>query len=253
MKTPQPIQPILALLLFAVPVFSGPEVDRLLKEYGKIETATCQIRRTKEGAAGKIKFLSRVYYTNRNKIHAEKITPIKQRTIADGKSLYLHIEGTPKGFSRPIDELSEQMTISLKLIPGTAMDHLLRLKGLDETVLETSTEAAKRIGIQTERQYVVLLLDPKDRLTGIEFYKTAAMKDQTANYAYHDFTEVLPNVWIPFTHEANICNDEHPFKETVKIDRFVANQPIAESLFIPSSFFDKNIDFVDDFARIFAE
>lgn len=230
---------------------AGNEVDRLLKEYGKIETVSCMVRRTKVGAIGKLKFLSRVYWTNKDQLHAEGITPVKRRTIADGKRLYQYVEGDPKGFSRPIDELSEPMTISLRLVPGTAMEHLLRLKEKEEVVLPRGETAAKRVGIQTKKNYVLLLIDPKSRLVGIEFYKTAELKNQEARYAYRDFKEVLPGVWVPLTHEATINNSKTTFKETVKIDRFIANGPIAASLFVPANFFDKKIAFVDDFEKMF--
>lgn len=253
MKTPKLILIGLIALVLVPSARAGEEVDRLLKGYSKIETVTCQVRRTKVGAAGKIKFLSRVYYTNKNQLHAEGISPVKRRTIANGKRLYQYVEGDPKGFSRPIENLSEQMGISLRLVPGTAMEHLLRLKGLEESELPNGGEAEKRVGIQTDKKYVVLLFDAQDRLAGIEFYKTAAMKDMIAVYEYRDFTEAAPGAWVPMTHQATIENDRMSFKETVKVDRFVANKPVAESLFIASTFFDKNIDFVDDFAKIFPE
>ncbi len=253
MKATKLILPLLSLLIVAPLADAGKEVDRLLTEYSKIETVTCQIRRTKIGGAGKMKFLSRVYYTNKNQLHAEGISPIKRRTIADGKRLYQYVKGDPKGFSRPIEDLSEQMTISLQFVPGTAMDHLLWLKGLEEADLPATKGSAKRIGIQAERKYVELRFDVQNRLIGIGFYKTPEMKELLASYAYSDFFEAVPGIWVPFTHEASVENEKISFKETVKVDRFIANKPIAQSLFIPSSFFDKDIDFVDDFAKIFPE
>ncbi len=239
----------LFILLLAT-TLSATEVDRLLNEYQQIETVSCQIRRIKEGAAGKIRFLSRVYYTNKDQLHAEGITPIKRHTIADGTSLYQYFEGSPKGFCRPVTALSEQMKISLRMVPCTAMDHLLRLKGLEEKMLPANDTAVKRIGIQTENYYVVLAFDTMDRLTGIIFYKTSDMQKQTAKYTYGNFHEAIPGVWIPFLHEAMLTMADGKFKETVRVDRFVENQPIARSLFIPSNFFNKDIDFVDEFSKI---
>ena len=77
----------------------------------------------------------------------------------DGRSLWQHAEGDPKGFSRPIDQLSDQMRISLEMVPGTAMDHLLRLKGMEESVLPADESGARRIAIQLEKQYVVMTID----------------------------------------------------------------------------------------------
>ncbi len=232
---------------------AGEEVDRLLGEYSKIETVTCQIRRTKEGDLGKMKFLSRVYWTNQSQLHSEGISPLKRRTIVDGQQLWQYVQGDPKGFSRPIGELSEQMRISLEMVPGTPMDQLLRLKDLDETALADDAQPAKRIGIKTDNQYVLLRFDQQNRLTGMDFFKTEAMEEKTVSYAYSDFLEAVPGTWVPLTHEVAARNDGSEFRETIKVDRFIANEPIAESLFIPSSFFDKNIDFVDDFAKIFPE
>ncbi len=253
MKAPKLIFTVLSALLLIPAVQAGKEVDRLLSEYEKIETVTCQVRRIKEGVVGKMKFLSRVYYTNQDQIHAEGISPIKRRTIADGKHLYQYVEGDPKGFSRPIEDLSKQMQNSLRFVPGTAMEHLLLLKDKEETPLPSENLATKRVGIQTENNYVVLLLDAQGRLAGIEFYAEPDLIDKVADYEYHDFKEVLPGVWIPLSHRASITRSELNFKETVKIDRFIANQPIAASLFIPRNFFAENIDFVNDFAKIFPE
>lgn len=252
MKTPKLILTTLSALLLTSISQAGEEVDRLLEGYSKIETVTCQVRRTKEGPAGKMKFLSRVYYTNKDQLHAEGISPIKRRTIADGERLYQYVEGDPKGFSRPISVLSEQMAISLRLVPGTAMDHLLRLKGLDETTLP-SEDSAKRVGLQTENKFVVLLFDDQDRLIGIDFFKTTNQNNKIASYTYQDFAEPVAGVWVPFTHKASIYGDGVQFDEVVKVDRFIANKPVAQSLFIPASFFDKTVDFVDDFAKIFPE
>lgn len=253
MKNPKFLLLALSALVLAPAAHAGAEVDRLLAEYAKIETVTCQIRRTKEGPAGKIKFLSRVYWTNKNQIHAEGITPLKRRTIADGTTLFQYVEGDPKGFSRLITDLSEDMVISLHLVPGTAMDHLLRLKGKDELPLPNLANSSKRIGMQTEKQYVVLLFDDLNRLTGVEFYETDTLKKRTAEYRYADFTETLPGVWVPHTHTVSIHNEDMAFTEHVKVDRFLVNKPIAESLFIPTNFFNKEVDFVNDFTKIFPE
>ena len=242
------------LLIAALSVQAGPEVDRLLAEYAKIETATCKVRRTKEGAAGKIKFLSRIYWTNQNKIHSEKLAPVKQRTIVDGHALYQYTEGSGnKGFSRPVEALSDQMKIALKHVPGTSMDHLLRLQGMEETALDPGEQGERRVGIQTDPKYVVLLFDGTNRLTGIRFYKSKDRQELLADYTYTDFSEVVPGAWIPLTQAIEVHGDGLDFSETVKVDSFTANEPIAESLFIPDNFFDKDIDFVDDFAKIFPD
>ena len=252
MKAPKLWTACLFATFLVCTAIAGEEVGRLLDGYAKIETVTCQVRRTKEGGIGKMKFLSRVYWTHENRIHSEGITPLKRRTIADGKRLWQYAEGDPKGFSRPVEDLSEQMKISLRMVPGTAMDHLLQLKEMEEIPL-TAEWGVKQVGIQAEKQYVVLRIDQSGRLIGIRFYDNPEKEHLLSEYAYSDFIEAVPGVWIPLTHEVSVNSETSPFKETVKVDSFTANKPVAESLFIASSFFDKGIDFVDDFAKIYPE
>lgn len=240
------------LLAFAPFSFSGEVVDRLLANYKKIETVSCRIRRTKSGDQQKVKFLSRVYYTNKDQLHAEGITPVRRRTIADGQHLFQYAEGDPKGFSRPINELSQSMTISLKMVPGTAMNHLLRLAGKSEA-LHKEADNGQSIGIQLDQSYALLQLDAQERLIALEYYTDASLKTRTARYQYSDFSEVIDGVWVPFRHEAEVNAGKKNFHETVQIDTFTANKPVAASLFIPDSFFDKEVDFVDSFAKIFPE
>lgn len=242
-----------ALLCPLLSASAGPEVDRMLDEYSKVKTVTCQIRRTKEGDLGKMKFLSRVYWTADHQLHAEGISPLKRRTIVDGRSLWQHAEGDPKGFSRPIDQLSDQMRISLEMVPGTAMDHLLRLKGMEESVLPADESGARRIAIQLEKQYVVMTIDAAGRLSSLQFFSSADMTTRLASYRYSDFSEAIAGVWVPMTHAIEMNGTNGSFQEIVKVDRFIANEPIAGSLFIASSFFDKDVDFVDDFAKIYPE
>lgn len=250
MKTSRSVAALFTLLLLAPFARAGKEVDRLLADYGKIETVTCKVRRTKEGGAGKIKFLSRVYWTNRDQINAEGLTPIKRRTVCDGNYLFQYVEGAPRGFARPVGQLSEQMQISLRFVPGTAMDILLHLTDSEEKVLPAEGNNAKSIGVLTEKNYTVLGFDQKDRLVSVTFYKTPNQEFCIATYEYCDFAEPIPGVWVPLTHHVSIENAEMTFKETVKVDHFTVNEPLGESLFMPSEYFDKGVDFVDDFAKI---
>ena len=252
MKLSQLVPSLFAALFITSFSFAGQEVDRLLAEYGEIETATCKIRRTKKNAGGKIKFLSRVYYTNQGQLHAEGLSPFKRRTIADGEKLFQYVEGDPKGFSRPINQLSKQMSISLSSVPGSPMKHLLRLKKLQESPLPPMEETT-RVGLLDDQKYAVLLFDAQKRLIGIDLFKSAEMKVKIAAYTYENLSEVLPGIWIPFTHQISITDGEFQMQETIKVDSFTANQPIAASLFIPANFFNKNIDFVGNFEEIFPE
>ena len=79
------------------------------------------------------------------------------------------------------------------------------------------------------------------------------MTTRLASYRYSDFSEAIAGVWVPMTHAIEMKGTNGSFQEIVKVDRFIANEPIAGSLFIASSFFDKDVDFVDDFAKIYPE
>jgi outer membrane lipoprotein-sorting protein len=239
-----------ATLLFALTAWSGPEVDRLLSEYQNIETVSCRLRRTVDGPIGKIRFISRIYYTNQDQLHVDNLSPLKRRTIADGTRLFQYAEGDPKGFSRPISDLSDEMKISLRKIPGSPMDHLLRLKPFAENELSTEN-GNKRIGIDAEKTYAVLTLDPQNRLIKLTYFSASDRTKETARYTYSDFREVAKNTQIPFTHQTEISQPGETIIELLQIDSFTANQPVAASLFIPGNFFRKNIDFVDEFSKIF--
>lgn len=194
--------------------------------------------------------LSRVYYQQPDRIHVDNFTPLKRRIIADGSHFYSCFEGAAKGFSRPIDELNDDMVISLRKVPGTPMDHLLRLRGVPEIDMEPEDGFLVRKGYQADKTFVILSLDSKRRLARIEFYTSPRRKEKTAQYEYGQFKEVLSGVWIPCLHNATrkIRNSES--KETVRITNLTVNEPIAKSLFVPGPFF-KNVQFVDNFADIF--
>jgi len=239
-------------LLLAV-TLSATEVDRLLTEYQQIKTVTCQIRRTSSGGNQTVRFLSRVYWQNDDRLHVENLSPIPRRIVSNGNTFFSYAQGDPKGFSRPVDALSEEMTISLRKIPGTPMDHLLRLKGLEEKKLNPDGTLT-RTGYQAEKRYVVLRVDSLNRLEGIDFFETSTLQEKVASYRYSNFKEVLSGVWVPLLQEAVLAvGDDQEVSETVQVDRFVANEPVAKTLFDPATFFDKQIDFVDSFAKIYGE
>lgn len=237
-------------MIFAGHAFAG-DVERLLGNYRQIETVSCKIRRTVDGAAGPVRFISRVYWQNGNKLHVDNLTPLPRRIISDGDRFYSYAQGDPKGFSRPVSELSEPMMLSLRKIPGTAMEHLLLLEGVPEETL-AETNGLRRVGYSSQNRYVVLGMDSVGRLTHLDFFKTRAMNEQIAAYEYSDFSEVLPSVWIPMRYQARLnAADKTAVTETLKIDEFSVNSPVAVSLFDSSIFFDNKVDFADSFSEIY--
>ena len=59
-----------------------------------------------------MKFLSRVYYTNKNQLHAEGISPIKRRTIADGQHDF-H-ENEQQDYTIAVDTALHRISIQAK-------------------------------------------------------------------------------------------------------------------------------------------
>ncbi len=224
-------------------------VETLLAGYEKVKTLSCEVRKKVVTPSDNVTFLSRVYYEREDKLHVQNISPLKRRIISNGKRLYNYMEGSPRGFSRPVAELDEKMTISLRKVPGTAMDHLMRLKGINEKILPDSREGFKRRGYKAENHFVVLSMNDHKHLVLIQFFASDKMEEVTAFCKYSNFQEILKDVWIPRLHKVEATLAGLKSRETVRITNLVVNEPIAESLFIAEQFFE-NVEFVDDFADI---
>lgn len=241
---------ILTLSLMSIAAFGGEEVQRLLEPYEKIETLTCRLRRTRQTPAGEIKYVSKIYYTNQDQLHAENLEPIKRFTIANGKTLHQYMLGASKGFSRPIENLSPQMKLSLRQVPGTPMEHLLRLIDSPEKKLPPGANQEKRVQVDCDGKYIVLTIDEKNLLTKIDFFSDQTLQDVNATYTYRRYKEVLPSVFVPFQHDAELKVQSETITEILRIDLFEANKPIAPSNFDFKNFISNDIDFVDSFEEI---
>jgi outer membrane lipoprotein-sorting protein len=221
-------------------------VEKALADYDKVQTVSCEIRRTVESGAGRETFLSRVYFQRPDRLHVDNIAPLRRRIVADGTNFFSHVDGAPKGFSRPVSKLDAEHIISLRKVPGTAMDHLLRLKGLSPKHLESSPELPLRQAFQTDKTFAVVSGDNTGRIVRIELFPDASMKEKTAQVEYSDFVEVLTGVWIPTRHKTTAKFGNTTGTETVRIDNLSVNEPIAQTLFAPSAFF-KDVRFVDTY------
>lgn len=133
---------LLALLvqLAATAACAETLVAKLIKDYEAVQTLTCDLRRDNESGPDKMRFLSRIYYARPDRLHVENSAPIERTIISDGTNFYSYIQGDPKGFSRPVSQLDAEMLRSLRKVPGTAMDHLLRLENVPETELPATAQ-----------------------------------------------------------------------------------------------------------------
>lgn len=230
----------------------GRVVDRQLAEYAGIDHLSCQIRRETVTPQARSRFLSTIYWHNDGRMHVDNIEPQPRTIVADGTNFFSYVRGDPRGFSRPIRDLNEEMAFGLRRVPGTAMDHLQLVGDAPETPLPPEPELPVRVGYATARVFAVLGLDASNRLARVEIYTGPDMATRTARYDYSRFAEVRPGVWIPLQHEALLSIGGAEMKETTRVDRLNASDPIAPHLFNPSLFFS-GVKFEDDFRKIYPQ
>ncbi|MBN1269762.1 MAG: hypothetical protein JXB04_09255 [Kiritimatiellae bacterium] len=243
---------LFALTLAACALSARAEtlVDRLLASYDGIQTVACDVRKITETPDRTIRRLSHVHFQKPDRIHVHNVSPLERRYVADGEKLHYFITGDPRGYAKPIAELDPKWIMELRKVPGTAMDHLMRLQGAPETDLAATEEFPVRKGYAAERTYAVLSLDAEGRLARVEFFTSPEMTEKTGQYDYSEFKEVLPGVWIPCLHKAAVTLAGVQSTETVHVDDLVVNEPVDESLFIAAPFF-AGVEFVDSFEAIY--
>ena len=225
--------------------------EQLCSIYSQIKSVSCEIRKTTKGSGRTMRMLSRVHYKAPNRVHVDNVSPIKRTIIADGKCLYYHESGVPRGFSRPIDELSDTWMAPLRNIPGTAIEHLLPIRGIPETALTPSPEGHERRGYQAKDVYVVLTVDAEKRIHCIDFFKSSAMETKTGEYTFTHFQEVMTGCWVPAQHKATLfLPADEVVTETRRISNLTVNGAIPDHLFNPELFF-KDVEFVDDFQETY--
>lgn len=223
--------------------------EKLCASYAQVESVSCRVRKTSAVEGKTATLLSQVYYQRPDRMHVENIAPVRRRIIADGRQFYYYMEGMAKGFSCPLTQLEGEWSIMQKSVPGSAMEHLLRLKGVPEIPLEGTSDYPVRRGYARERVFVVLACDAEGRLARIEFYKTPEMKDLTAQVEYSDFWKVTDTCWLAGLQQGTAYFGANTVRETRRFDNLVINKPITAGLFDATAFFPK-VDFVDDFNKL---
>jgi len=236
----------------AAPCTAGPVVDALLAQYDAVQTLSCSVRREVEHDGNTSRILSRVFYQRPDHLHVQNFSPVRRRYIADGERMYYHIEGDEKGFSRPISELNNDWLISLRSLPGTAMDHLYRLKDARETPAEPTPEFPVRTACRTEKAYAILSQDAEGRLARIELFTTPDFTMKKAQFDYSRFYEGTPGVFIPCLHQATLNLGDLETRETSRFDNMTVNTTLSPQLFTPAPYF-KDVLFEDDFKKIYPQ
>ena len=222
--------------------------DRLCRGYEALNTVSCGIRKT----SNSIRVLSRIYYKKPDRVHVQNVIPSRRRIVADGTKLYYHEDGAPKGFCRPIPELSNEWLTSLRNVPGTAMKYLLPLRQLPEEALPAAEGMPIRRAYATDTACAVLSCDKEGKLVRLEYFRTPKREVLMARYDFEDFQKAAESCWIPRLHKGTIhLPGGEQLKETSIVDALTVNEPIADRLFVPDTFF-RDVVFSPDFKDTYA-
>lgn len=234
---------------FTMTGYSSDMVEDLLRQYESVQTVSCMVRRDTQSGDQKGRVLSRVFFARQDKLHVETISPFKRRIISDGETFYDVPEGAPKGYSEKVTNLNEARLNQLRKVPGTAMDHLFRLKDLQAIPLPGNEEFPVRQGFQTSDQYVVLNLDDQNRLSRIEFFNESGDETARATYDYSEFVET-EGAHIPTLHIGRVQQTGGEFSEETRIENLKVNGTIPPALFNPAGYF-KKITFTENYQEVF--
>ena len=245
----------MALWLVAMGLLAGTAQgesvrERVLKSYNAVQSLSCEIRRDTPMPDGQtLRMLSRVYFQRPDRLHVENFSPVKRRIVSDGTVFRSYTEGAPKGFTRPVAELSDEMLCNLRMVPGSAANLVEVLAGTDEVPLEATAEFPVRVGYDNGKSFAVLNLDENGRLARFEIYSSAAMTDLSTSTDFSAFQEVVPGVWIAALQQSKITLQGLERTETTRVDNLAANGEIPASLFEADAFFP-GVEFVDAFEKI---
>lgn len=224
--------------------------DTLLAGYDRIQSLTCEVVKDTEASGHSVKTLSRVYFQKPDRLNVENVAPIQRRIVADGTNFYSYVDGDSKGFTRSVAQLDTDMLIPLRKVPGSAMDHLLRLKGIAETNMPPQPQFPVRRGYAAAKTFAVLSMDASNRLARIEFFSGATGTVKTAQCDYSGFVEALPGVWLATLQITTIGLGGMESHETSHYYNLAVNPEIAPNLFNPKLFF-KEVTFVSNFDEIY--
>lgn len=241
----------LVAMMWAAGVAQGETVlERILKPYDAVQSLSCEIRRDTPMPDGQtLRMLSRVYYQRPDRLHVENFSPVKRRIVSDGTVFRSFTEGAPKGFSRPVAELNEEMLRNLRMVPGSAANVLQMLASSTEVSLNPTEEFPVRAGYDNGKSFAVLSLNKDGHLARFELFSSSAMTDLQTQTDFSAFQEVISGTWIACLQQSKVTILGMERTETTRVDNLVANGEIPASLFVADTFFPQ-VEFVDAFEKI---
>ncbi len=205
--------------------------ERLAASYTALTSMTCVVRREVVTDGREALHLSRVWFARPDKLRVEASLPVTRIIVADGADLFYHISGDSVGFHRPISDLNEDMRIEIRRVPGTAMEHLLRLLGIPELPLEPKDKWPVRKGYAAGKMFVVLNLDASERLARVEVFDGPKMENRIGLYDFSAFREFGPGILLSCRQESCFQYGGKEIREITRIENPVVNSAIPGEMF----------------------
>ncbi|MBM4153559.1 MAG: hypothetical protein FJ221_00810 [Lentisphaerae bacterium] len=213
-------------------------VSNLLASYATVDRIECDVRRDTEAGTRRGRKLSRVSFARPDRLHVENVAPLRRRIVSDGTNFFSYIEGDPMGFMRPVADLDGPMREGLRAVPGTAMEHLLRLQDRPETNLPAAPGFARCVRILGPPPQATLAFDERGRLVRLEVFAGSDDAGAVAAWDYSEFLEAAPGVWIPTVHRAVMqMGPGGAARETARFENYRIGVTIDPARFDPARFF----------------
>ncbi len=237
---PSPRAPCLAaaLALAAAAAPAQSTVSNLIASYAAVDRVECDVRRDTEAGTRRGRMLSRVSYARPDRLHVENVAPLRRRIVSDGTNFFSHVDGDSMGFMRPVALLDEAMRQGLLAVPGTAMEHLLRLQGRPETNLPPAPGFARCVRILGPPPQAVLAFDGDGRLARLEILAGTNATEVVAAWDYSAFIQAAPGAWVPTVHRAVLqMGPAGAARETARFENYRVGTTIDPARFDPAPFF----------------
>ena len=245
--SPPPVPPFLPI----APVQNAPAptaVQALLDAFESVPHLSCEIRRDSSAPdQHDVRTLSRVFFERPDRLHSENILPFHRRTVCDGSVLRQYVDGLPRGFSRPVSALPQDMLVNLRMLPGSNANWLEPLRDLPETALPPAPDAPRRVAYAHSNAFVVLSFDADGRWFRFERFTSPDMTDRVLSANFSDFREIAPSVYLPAHQTVSALVSGALFRDDIRISA-LSTDPIPPSLFDSTAFFP-NVEFTDSFEK----
>lgn len=231
--------------------FAQSTVSNLIAAFDVIDRVQCDVRRDTEAGVQRGRMLSRVSFARPDRLHVDNISPLPRRIVCDGTNFFSYVEGDPTGFSRPVSALDPSMLFGLRALPGTPMEHLLRLQGRPETNLPPAPGFSRCVRILGPAPQATLAFDIQGRLVRFEIFDDPASSQPMAVWDYAGFIEPAPGVWIPTLHKAVMhMGGGGGARETSRFENYRVGATLDPSLFDPARHF-RSVMFTNSFDAIY--